>query len=164
MGSGLCKTIIITLVLTLFPAKILFAADRAPQAISWSFLIIGLFGGLALFLYGMEKMSEGMKKSAGPPASHYKIGHYLVFPDQTYASKAVRFERKLELAMEGHRHFDLVRYGTAAPEVNAYIAKEKKYRTYFTGKSFTAGVSEYFPVPQSQIDLSKGTLKQNPGY
>lgn len=65
MGSGLCKTIIITLVLTFFPANILFAADRAPQEISWSFLIIGLFGGLALFLYGMEKMSEGMKKSAG---------------------------------------------------------------------------------------------------
>ena len=65
MGSGLCKTIIITLVLTFFPANILFAADRAPQEISWSFLIIGLFGGLALFLYGMEEMSEGMKKSAG---------------------------------------------------------------------------------------------------
>lgn len=65
MGAGLCKTIIITLVLTFFPADILFAADRAPQEISWSFLIIGLFGGLALFLYGMEKMSEGMKKSAG---------------------------------------------------------------------------------------------------
>jgi hypothetical protein len=105
-----------------------------------------------------------VKKSDGTPAANYKIGLYLVFPDQTYARKAVRFERKLELAMEGHRHFDLVRYGTAAPEVNAYIAKEKKYRTYFTGKSFTAGVSEYFPVPQSQIDLSKGTLKQNPGY
>jgi len=33
--------------------------------ISWAFLLIGLLGGLALFLYGMEKMSEGMKKSAG---------------------------------------------------------------------------------------------------
>jgi len=65
MGSGLCKTIIITLVLTFFPADILFAADRAAGEISWSFLIIGLFGGLALFLYGMEEMSEGMKKSAG---------------------------------------------------------------------------------------------------
>jgi len=65
MGAGLCRTIIITLVLTFFPANILFAADLAPQEISWRFLIIGLFGGLALFLYGMEKMSEGMKKSAG---------------------------------------------------------------------------------------------------
>jgi phosphate:Na+ symporter len=36
-----------------------------PGEISWAFLVIGLLGGLALFLYGMEKMSEGMKKSAG---------------------------------------------------------------------------------------------------
>jgi len=49
-------------------AAILFAAEagtESPSSISWSFLIISLFGGLALFLYGMEKMSEGMKKSAG---------------------------------------------------------------------------------------------------
>jgi phosphate:Na+ symporter len=65
MGPELYKTIIFSLVIIFFPTNILFAADRAPQEISWGFLIIGLFGGLALFLYGMEKMSEGMKKSAG---------------------------------------------------------------------------------------------------
>jgi len=46
----------------------LFAAEAVtgnPAPISWGFLIIGLFGGLAFFLYGMEKMSEGMKKAAG---------------------------------------------------------------------------------------------------
>jgi len=47
---------------TLFAAG---AGTDSPSSISWSFLIISLFGGLALFLYGMEKMSEGMKKSAG---------------------------------------------------------------------------------------------------
>ena len=49
-------------------ADTLFAAEsvaEGPSSISWGFLIIGLFGGLAFFLYGMEKMSEGMKKSAG---------------------------------------------------------------------------------------------------
>jgi phosphate:Na+ symporter len=43
----------------------LYAGDTQPNEISWGFLLIGLFGGLAFFLYGMEKMSEGMKKSAG---------------------------------------------------------------------------------------------------
>lgn len=40
-------------------------ADTGSEEISWSFLIFGLLGGLALFLYGMELMSDGMKKTAG---------------------------------------------------------------------------------------------------
>jgi phosphate:Na+ symporter len=43
----------------------LASGSPKPGEISWAFLVIGLLGGLALFLYGMEKMSEGMKKSAG---------------------------------------------------------------------------------------------------
>jgi len=46
-------------------APICFAAENEVQSISWGYLIIGLFGGLALFLYGMDKMSTGMKKAAG---------------------------------------------------------------------------------------------------
>jgi phosphate:Na+ symporter len=46
-------------------APSLYAADRSVEGISWGALFIGLLGGLALFLYGMEKMSEGLKKSAG---------------------------------------------------------------------------------------------------
>lgn len=46
-------------------ATTLFAGNDVLDEISWGFMIIGLLGGLVLFLYGMEKMSEGMKKSAG---------------------------------------------------------------------------------------------------
>ncbi len=97
-------------------------------------------------------------------AANYKIGLYTTFLTKDYAVKAVRFERKLELAMEGQRHFDLVRYGTATEVLNAYIAKEKTNRVYLKNASFTKGKSEYFPIPRNQIDLSKGTLKQNAGY
>lgn len=97
-------------------------------------------------------------------AANYKIGLYTLFPGQEYARKAVRFERKLELAMEGHRFFDLVRYGIADVELNAYIAHEKPRRAFFANATFTKGKSEYFPIPQAQIDLEKGKLKQNPGY
>ena len=43
----------------------LFAADSMGRSISWKFMLIGLAGGLALFLYGMNKMSAGMKHTAG---------------------------------------------------------------------------------------------------
>lgn len=103
----------------------------------------------------------------GSPAN-YKIGLYTAFSSQDYGRSAVRFERRLEFAMEGHRFFDLVRWGIAASTLNTYIAKEKSLRQYLQTATFTAGKNEYFPIPQGQIDQSqvKGvpTLKQNPGY
>ncbi|MEO7212981.1 RagB/SusD family nutrient uptake outer membrane protein [Mucilaginibacter sp.] len=82
-----------------------------------------------------------------------------------YARKALRFERKLELAMEGERFFDLVRWGIAEPVLNQeYMAKEKLLRTYYQNAKFTKGKDEYFPIPQPQINFSGGLYKQNPGY
>ncbi|MBC8191467.1 MAG: hypothetical protein H8E18_03750, partial [FCB group bacterium] len=49
----------------LLSAKPLLADDHKTTQIEWSFLVMGLLGGLSLFLYGMDKMSDGMKKAAG---------------------------------------------------------------------------------------------------
>ena len=85
---------------------------------------------------------------------------------QDFARKAVHYERMLELAMEGHRFFDLVRWGIADIEINNYLQHEK--RKYFVGVHFK-NFNKIFPIPQMQIDLSAGPdgikkLKQNPGY
>lgn len=59
------KILLAAIFISVFFSNTLYAGESSSSGISWGFLIIGLFGGLALFLYGMEKMSEGMKKSSG---------------------------------------------------------------------------------------------------
>ncbi len=73
--------------------------------------------------------------------------------------EAVRFERKLELAFEGHRFFDLARWGIAEDELNSYFEWEGSSASgsqggYLSGSSFQSNQNEYFPIPQNQIDLS----------
>jgi starch-binding outer membrane protein, SusD/RagB family len=100
---------------------------------------------------------------------NYKIGEYTAaWTDKDVARAAVRTETRLELAMEGHRFFDLVRWKVADKVINDYIAFEQKGRTYLKTASFKAGKHEYFPIPQAEIINSsldgKPTLTQNPGY
>ncbi|MCE7058952.1 RagB/SusD family nutrient uptake outer membrane protein [Dyadobacter sp. CY343] len=100
-------------------------------------------------------------------AANYVIGLYKTpWASKDDARKAVRFERKLELSGEGHRFFDLVRWGTAATEINAYLTYEgKKLSGALGGAKFTPNKNEYLPLPQEQIDLvGKDVLIQNPGY
>lgn len=99
------------------------------------------------------------------PSAHYVIGLYNdTWADQSYARNAVRFERRLELALEGHRFFDLVRWGIADTYINNYLnAEEPRLPANLTGVSFTKDKNEYFPIPQTEIDLNP-SLKQNPGY
>ena len=99
----------------------------------------------------------------------YKISEYPSFASADEATAAIRFERKLELGMEGHRFFDLVRWGVAAQEINDFLTYEKtKLSTSYGGAQFVAPKNNYFPIPQRQIDLQRvgdtDVLQQNPDY
>ncbi|CAG5007434.1 SusD-like protein P25 [Dyadobacter sp. CECT 9275] len=113
---------------------------------------------------------EGFVKNAdGTPAANYVIKEYpATWTDREFARKAVRFEERLELGMEGNRRFDLVRWGIAAENMNAYYAVEGNKRAYLKGSQFVKGKHEYFPIPIQEILNSqvggKATLTQNPNY
>ncbi len=69
-------------------------------------------------------------------------------PSVLVSLEAIKMERRLELAGEGHRFFDLVRWGDAA--------------TKLASRGFKAGKNEVFPIPAEELQSTK--LVQNPGY
>jgi starch-binding outer membrane protein, SusD/RagB family len=138
-----------------------------------------------------------VKNASGPfapYAANYKIGNYPTFLDQATALNAVYFESKLELSSEGHRFFDLVRWGIATTELTAYIQHEAKFNhispnvlypannnpgapilnsnalpaNYDAALAIAVFKNNYYPIPQQQIDASVrggvSSLTQNAGY
>lgn len=100
------------------------------------------------------------------PAANYKIGLYETpWTDTGKARDAVYLETRLELAMEGERFFNLVRWGIAEEVINNdYLTQEKTKRSFLTNAKFTKGKNEYFPIPQRYIDGATSKVEQNPNY
>jgi hypothetical protein len=103
-----------------------------------------------------------------PYVTNFKISPYINGTNcswtQDFARKALRWERRLELAMEGNRFFDLVRWGVTDQVMNDFYAGEKTKRTYYQEAFFDKNKEEYCPIPLKQINFSQGLYKQNPGY
>uniref|UniRef100_UPI00047D2B6F RagB/SusD family nutrient uptake outer membrane protein n=1 Tax=Maribacter antarcticus TaxID=505250 RepID=UPI00047D2B6F len=101
--------------------------------------------------------------------ANYEISQYNdAWTNPATARKAVRFETRLEFSMEGHRFFDLTRWGIAAETLSAYVQSESQGRVYLAGKTFVEGKHEYFPIPLEAIERSVvdgvPTITQDPAY
>lgn len=99
--------------------------------------------------------------------SAYGVKMYVANYKGTYTKDAavrmVKMERRLELAMESERFFDLVRWGDAATVINKYYAEEIDNNAFYGEAHFTANKNEYLPIPFQQLSASNGHYTQNIG-
>ena len=93
----------------------------------------------------------------------YAVSRYAGSYSKEEAMKIVKMERRLELAMESERFFDLVRWGDAATVINKYYTDESRTMNFLAGSQFTANKNEYLPVPYEQMAASNGHYTQNCG-
>lgn len=110
---------------------------------------------------------EGFVLDGSVPAANYVINQYPAsgapFDTQANARVALRMERKLELGQEGHRWFDLNRWGTTVTELNRVLTYEKTmpWGNALYGSAVVGPEDVTFPIPQRQLDVSNGALVQN---
>ena len=94
---------------------------------------------------------------------HYAVGMYSGSYTKEEALKIVKMERRLELAMECERFFDLVRWGDVATVINQFYSSESQKMTFLKDAQFTANKNEYLPIPHEQMAASNGHYTQNCG-
>ncbi|MDF2157458.1 RagB/SusD family nutrient uptake outer membrane protein [Algoriphagus sp. CAU 1675] len=114
-----------------------------------------------------ERAADSMlKREDNSLAANYVIGTYdTPWTDKNAAMKALMMERMLELGMEGHRFYDLVRWGVAQEELDFYLALDGSILTGALGGAKYSDKFKWVPIPQDQIDLvGTDILIQNPGF
>ncbi len=142
----------------LWKAEILIQLDRQDEALP----LINRIRERA------ANSTERLKKADGSLWMDFKMETYKPGENCTwtkdFAMQALEWENRLEFACEGRRFFDLQRWGILEPTMNAFINKEKTRFDWYNLGHFTAGRDEFLPIPQAQVNWSKGGYIQNPGY
>ncbi|WP_144605696.1 RagB/SusD family nutrient uptake outer membrane protein [Algoriphagus algorifonticola] len=111
-------------------------------------------------------MNSKLMRADGTMAANYVVSTYTApWTDASVARRAVRMERMLELGMEGHRFYDLVRWNTVQAELDFYLALDGTILTGALGGAKFTDKFRLVPIPQDQIDLvGADILIQNPGF
>ena len=120
-----------------------------------------------------QRAANSVNKHIAYAADQCEIALYpdSYFQDKATARKCLRWERRLELAMEHERFFDLRRWGIASETLNRYFKNEMnseydgtKFAQYYKDARFTPDKNEFFPVPYNQMYYIPGLYTQNNGY
>ncbi len=120
-----------------------------------------------------QRAANSVEKHISYAADQCEIALYPAsyFQSKEQARECVRWERRLELAMENGRYFDLRRWGIASETLTAFFASEQNdvyegqtYAQYYRDANYTAGKNEFFPIPYNQMYYIPGLYTQNQGY
>jgi len=118
-----------------------------------------------------QRAKNSVDKHIAYAKDQCEIELYPQFPDKEYARQALRWERRVELAMEHRRYFDLRRWGMASETLNKYFESEKNdrygdqtYALYLKDAHYTSGKNEYYPIPNAQMFYIPGLYTQNKNY
>ena len=120
-----------------------------------------------------QRAKNSIDKHIGYAKDQCEIALYPAsyFQTKEQARQCLQWERRLELAMENGRYFDLRRWGIASKTLNQFFEKEKDvmydgqtYAQYYKDAHFTPGKNEYFPLPYIQLFYVPGLYTQNKGY
>ena len=120
-----------------------------------------------------QRAANSVDKHIGYAKDFCEIALYPAadFSDKEKARTRLRWERRLEMAMESSRYFDLRRWGIASTVLNAYFEKARNssydgvsYGQYYQDARYTPGKNEFYPVPYNQLYYVPGLYVQNKGY
>ena len=115
----------------------------------------------------IRQRAAGSTQMIGSYQNTYGVKMYVTPYKGSYSKdetvKIVKMERRLELAMESERFFDLVRWGDAATVLNKYYAEEIDNCALYSDAQFTANKGEYLPIPFVQMSAAHGNYVQNCG-
>ena len=111
----------------------------------------------------MEDMTSGSKVVTEGAAANYRIGLYPAsYANAAQAREALEREYRLEFGMEGHRWFDIARWGKVADVLNAYAKAESQYLGKFVNTYSPSWVN--FPIPQAEVQTAQGRFVQTPAW
>lgn len=120
-----------------------------------------------------QRAANSVNKHIAYAADQCEIALYpeSYFADKESARRCLQWERRLEMAMESSRYFDLRRWGIASKTLNAYFESEQHdvydglpYAQYLKDAHYTPGKNEFYPVPYNQMFYIPGLYVQNKGY
>ena len=144
---------------TYMPFAIVNAQPDAPYGVGQDFIAIRYADVLLMNAEANNELGNASAAlvSLNMVRARAREGNNTILPDitetgQTALRTIIWHERRVELALEFDHYFDVIRRGDAEATAE------------FGARGWKAGKNEVWPIPQTEIDLSAGTLVQNPGY